>query len=451
MSSTGYCTNVAQVSSAGFTYVCQNPDAVWNSDVGRCVTAAKSASVQVCPEKVVNSESGATYNLKIEDTTMGWDLTTGVLTQTDCTYEVPQVETLFFCLPGFEMSTSQDGDHHPSNATAGSSLRKDMLSGINDGDPFRVNIVTKGQNDTASDESGYPSNANNPSRYQNLELASRVATVYMPHCYEDGGDIKCGRDDGGIIEQCTDGDTCIAHKKIWEMPNFINSFSHSDRNTNSSNGFNNRQLLKIGWIEDDFDSGINTSQYTYWKDDETGLHTGANYTFLYYADDDKFDNVEHVPTLFSELNTLVPGGDVDGTESRGARAGWPTTEDDIQDTVSGGGMNLFNSSSETKYDFTYNPNSHNPTHANKIIARFNATKPWYSQDTWNSGASAHYKDDWFTDISGECVGEVCTGDDHNGALFCVDDGSCDKKLGGGINQKLHKCSDKWYYQYEACT
>ena len=106
MSSTGYCTNVEQEDqTTNFKFICEHEDAYYNDAIGRCVFAAQSAKVKVCPEIVRNTQTDD-YILKLDETHMGWDLDTGVLNQTNCTYEVPKSETLFFCPPGFEMSTS---------------------------------------------------------------------------------------------------------------------------------------------------------------------------------------------------------------------------------------------------------------------------------------------------------------------------------------------------------
>ena len=270
MSSTGYCTNVEQEQQpSALEYKCEVDGAVYNSQIGRCVYAAQKATVKVCPEFVRNVQTDAEYILKLDDTDMGWDLETGVLNQTNCTYEVPKSETLFFCPPGFEMSTSTD----PINADAAN------IQTLHEKN-FKVNIVTKGK-DTDTDYSG-----STDLNKADLEDAGKVASVFMPLCEEDeNGDVtQCNHNDfeegkhiynmpGG---KCS-GETCDKHSDHFQTQTNLH------KNTGDKGKINDRRLLRTDFIQEKFSDDYDTSdvqKYTWWNGTE--IKEGANYTFLYH-------------------------------------------------------------------------------------------------------------------------------------------------------------------------
>ena len=286
MSSTGYCTNVEQEQqhSNAFEYKCEVDGAVYNSQIGRCVYAAQKATVKVCPEFVKNVQTDVEYILKLDDTDMGWDLETGVLNQTNCTYEVPKSETLFFCPPGFEMSTSTD----PIDADAAN------IQTLHEKN-FKVNIVTKGK-DTDTDYSG-SENANKA----DLEEAGKVASVFMPLCEEDeNGDVtecnhndfeegkhiynmpgKCSGDDNlcYIDDDCNTGDSSGASQTCDKHFDHFQNQTNLHKNTGDKGKINDRRLLRTDFIETEFPD-YDHSAYTWWNGTE--IKDGANYTFLYH-------------------------------------------------------------------------------------------------------------------------------------------------------------------------
>ena len=279
MSSTGYCTNVTQEepSSNNFHFVCEHDEAEYNHTIGRCVFAAESATVKVCPEFVKNSQTNVEYILKLDETNMGWDLNTGVLNQTNCTYEVPKSETLFFCPPGFEMSTSTVAID-PAN-----------IQTLHEGD-FKVNIVTKGKNPSQNYSNVQDDNI------ALLEEAGWVASVYMPLCNFDGdGNWQCEHEDFekgkhiySMPGKCSDDATkvCFVDGECGGgtcNKNHVDRFENSP-NLNIENDPNNRRLLKTDFIYNNFNDFDTSSTYTYW--DGANIQNDAMYTFLYHNEGD---------------------------------------------------------------------------------------------------------------------------------------------------------------------
>ena len=276
MSSTGYCTNVTQEepSSNNFHFVCEHDGAEYNPTIGRCVFAAESATVKVCPEFVKNSQTNVEYILKLDETNMGWDLNTGVLNQTNCTYEVPKSETLFFCPPGFEMSTSTEAIV-PANIQA-----------LHEGD-FKVNIVTKGKDPSQDYSNDQDENTTL------LEEAGWVASVYMPLCNFDGdGNWQCKHEDFekgkhiyNMPGKCSDdaAEVCFVDGDCGEGiscdKNHADRFENSP-NLNIENDANSRRLLKTSFIFDNFEFNKQEGDYTYW--DGANIQNDAMYTFLYH-------------------------------------------------------------------------------------------------------------------------------------------------------------------------
>ena len=289
MSSTGYCTNVEQEDqTTNFKFICEHEDAYYNDAIGRCVFAAQSAKVKVCPEIVRNTQTDVNYILKLDETHMGWDLDTGVLNQTNCTYEVPKSETLFFCPPGFEMSTSTVA------------IDPAALDAALEGD-FKVNIVTKGKDPSLNYSGGDMTEAND-ARDDNINLleeAGEVASVYMPLCdfSDDGNVIQCEHEDfekgkhiysmpgkcsGDATKVCLDNGECDGTQTC--NKNHLDHFENSP-DLNIENGTNNRRLLRTDFIYDKFTQWVKgQDDYTWW--DGANIQNDATYTFLYHNEGD---------------------------------------------------------------------------------------------------------------------------------------------------------------------